>query len=501
MPWKATATLGVLLLLLGAPVANGAPPAGEDETLLDLDEPVHTAYGDEPGDLVPVDTSQLPFDEGLIEDQHPVHPYYTWYTLTAELFDLAEAYPGITNLYSAGQSHLGFDLWVLEIADFDDPDKVPLDEREVVYLDGGHHANEDLGVTMTMLWAQFLTGEHDTNETVEWIVENRHTVLVPLVNADGNHLNNRENANLVDLNRNYPQGWGQVEGDTSGPHPLSEPETRTVYELLHAYEPDYVNSFHTGIELMLYPWGYTDELPPDEQVYRTICEEIGEPDPDFCGTVNHAIYPAGGGMIESAYGHVGSIAYSYELSEEQSMPASLEDPRERMDRYWQGVEHAFLNVEKYGAHPTLTIQDLQGAPGEAITLTASIQNEGYGNLTDAEVTLSFPGASEDTVPTGFLAPNETTTVTLETRLQEGIDVDEIELTLTYEERAQASPTEQRSVIIPANLTQDGIEILQAGDVATSQADEDETSSVSVPGLVATLGAFGVALGALRAGRG
>jgi murein peptide amidase A len=69
--------------------------------------------------------------------------------------------------------------------------------------------------------------------------------LVPTYNPDGLAAHHRRNAHGVDLNRNYPYHWADLDGNyESGPHPGSEPETRAMMRFLSALQPDYVLSFH-----------------------------------------------------------------------------------------------------------------------------------------------------------------------------------------------------------------------------------------------------------------
>ncbi|MGI8804082.1 MAG: DUF2817 domain-containing protein [Thermoleophilaceae bacterium] len=73
-----------------------------------------------------------------------------------------------------------------------------------------------------------------------WIVEN--------LNPDGFARGVRQNADGVDLNRNFPSGWRPfgVPFDQyhSGPRPLSEPETRAAARLVRSLRPDLTIWFH-----------------------------------------------------------------------------------------------------------------------------------------------------------------------------------------------------------------------------------------------------------------
>lgn len=69
--------------------------------------------------------------------------------------------------------------------------------------------------------------------------------VVPTYNPDGLEAGTRKNARGVDLNRNYPYRWADLDGNyESGPRPASEPETRAMMRFLRAVRPDHVLSFH-----------------------------------------------------------------------------------------------------------------------------------------------------------------------------------------------------------------------------------------------------------------
>ena len=69
--------------------------------------------------------------------------------------------------------------------------------------------------------------------------------VVPVVNPDGLARHTRRNAHGVDLNRNFPHDWADLDGNyESGPRPASEPETRAVMAFLRQVRPRRVLSFH-----------------------------------------------------------------------------------------------------------------------------------------------------------------------------------------------------------------------------------------------------------------
>jgi murein peptide amidase A len=69
--------------------------------------------------------------------------------------------------------------------------------------------------------------------------------VVPTYNPDGLAAGTRKNARGVDLNRNYPSNWVDLDGNyESGSRPASEPETRAMMAFLRKVRPDHVLSFH-----------------------------------------------------------------------------------------------------------------------------------------------------------------------------------------------------------------------------------------------------------------
>ncbi len=89
--------------------------------------------------------------------------------------------------------------------------------------------------------------------------------VVPLLNPDGYHLNTRANANNVDINRNLPYNWREDSEELSGTEPLTEPESRAIFQFIQTQKPVIVASLHwalaeidpdgaQSIELAQYMW-------------------------------------------------------------------------------------------------------------------------------------------------------------------------------------------------------------------------------------------------------
>jgi protein MpaA len=112
-----------------------------------------------------------------------------------------------------------------------------------VVVVGCIHGNETAGIAV----ARVLASRRPPAGVDLWIV--------PDMNPDGVAADTRDNANGVDLNRNFPWSWRPAPremGEYPGRHPLSAPESRAVYALLLRLEPRLVVWYHQ-------PLGVVDE--------------------------------------------------------------------------------------------------------------------------------------------------------------------------------------------------------------------------------------------------
>ncbi|MBV9354954.1 MAG: DUF2817 domain-containing protein [Chloroflexi bacterium] len=76
--------------------------------------------------------------------------------------------------------------------------------------------------------------------------------LVDEMNPDGAAALTRQNAHGVDLNRNFPYRWAPVTDPTyySGPHALSEPESRAALGLIRRVKPAVTIWYHQHEDLV-----------------------------------------------------------------------------------------------------------------------------------------------------------------------------------------------------------------------------------------------------------
>ncbi len=101
------------------------------------------------------------------------------------------------------------------------------------------HGNEDAGAAIIDRLA------------VDPVPDGVELWLVRSMNPDGQARQIRQNANAVDLNRNFPHNWGElgVPGDWQygGAGPASEPETQAIVALGDLVRPDLILWYHQDL--------------------------------------------------------------------------------------------------------------------------------------------------------------------------------------------------------------------------------------------------------------
>jgi hypothetical protein len=106
--------------------------------------------------------------------------------------------------------------------------------------------------------------------------------VVPTYNPDGLAAGTRKNAHGVDLNRNFPNDWADLDGNyESGPEPASEPETRAMMKFLRKVKPRRILSFHQ-------PLYGVDTDTKDRKFARRVARKLDLPRKTFdCGGTCH----------------------------------------------------------------------------------------------------------------------------------------------------------------------------------------------------------------------
>ncbi|MEQ9460109.1 MAG: DUF2817 domain-containing protein [Phycisphaeraceae bacterium] len=135
--------------------------------------------------------------------------------------------------------------------------------RELIVFIAGIHGSEPAGVPLVRQMAAVLKANPE-------MLEGRRVVIVSNANPDGLARGRRFNNNGIDLNRNFPARNHSTERDRHGIRPLSEPESRALYDLFKSLpRPARVITLHQPLECIDYDGPETTTLPLAEVLAAT----------------------------------------------------------------------------------------------------------------------------------------------------------------------------------------------------------------------------------------
>ena len=223
---------------------------------------------------------------------------------------------------------------MLQISDWSNEARPDGSPKDVVYIDGGHHGNEHLGTELAFLTAKlYIEGWEEGDQDVMELLSTTELHILIMLNADGNDFDTRWNVNQVDLNRNYDHYWNTCPTTQPGSSAFSESETLANSIYMNDVVPDadlYV-TMHTGVWIMLYPWGKWPEQPPDWEMYHHIRDEVNSNISDIpIRNANQGLYPNCGTSRDYGYGVMGYPTFTFETDDEQFLLGTVEAVSDRL---------------------------------------------------------------------------------------------------------------------------------------------------------------------------
>ena len=288
--------------------------------------------------------------------------YHTLAQIQSILEGIAANHSDIATLYSIGTTYEGRDIWCLEISD-----NPGVDEGEPgVFFMGVHHAREWPSAEICLYIANNLTAGYGVNSTITDWVNSRRIWIVPVQNPDGYYYSHdlgidwRKNRDYfpqygtygVDTNRNYdgscdgnPSGaWGAVTSWAishypdnecyDGPGPTSELEDQAIASIFKNNNISACITYHTYGEEVMWPWGYTYGVTPDNTYISQVGQQIASRIQVQSGGGTYdphqsvGLYPTVADTIDFAYGYShyiqghATFVYCIEACNEFQPPAS-----------------------------------------------------------------------------------------------------------------------------------------------------------------------------------
>ncbi|KAK9680825.1 Carboxypeptidase activation peptide [Popillia japonica] len=254
--------------------------------------------------------------------------YQRYDTIQEYLSELAANYPDIVSVEEIGTSYEGRGISMIKIG-------AGSSDNPIILVDGGIHARE----WISPAFVTYLIQELVENEDNRNMIESTNWLIIPVLNPDGyeyTHTSARlwrktRSPGLlctgVDGNRNFDFHWMETGAsalqcsDTfAGSAPFSESETSALRDVVLAYG-DQIKlylTFHSYGNYLLYPWGYTSELPEDADVLDALAVDVEAAIASVAGTrytigsSTNVLYAAAGGSDDWVKG-IGGVALSYTI--------------------------------------------------------------------------------------------------------------------------------------------------------------------------------------------
>ncbi|XP_049742623.1 carboxypeptidase Z [Elephas maximus indicus] len=291
----------------------------------------------------------------------------------------------IAKTYSIGRSFDGKDLLVIEFSGR--PGQHELMEPEVKLI-GNIHGNEVAGREMLIYLAQYLCSEYLLgNPRIQRLINTTRIHLLPSMNPDGYEVaaaegagyngwtSGRQNAQNLDLNRNFPDLTSEyyrlagVRGARSDHIPVPQhywwgkvaPETKAVMKWTRTIPFVLSASLHGGDLVVSYPFDFSQHPQeekmfsptPDEKMFKLLARAYADVHPMMmdqsehrCGgnflrrgsVINGADwYSFTGGMSDFNYLHTNCFEITVELG------CVKFPPKEALYTLWQHNKESLLN--------------------------------------------------------------------------------------------------------------------------------------------------------------
>ncbi|XP_078428883.1 carboxypeptidase D isoform X2 [Wolffia australiana] len=267
--------------------------------------------------------------------------------------------------------------WAIEISD-----KPGMTEPEPAFkFIGNMHGDEPVGRELLFRLADWLCDNFMKDPLATFIVKNVHLHILPTMNPDGFTLRRRENANNVDLNRDFPDQFFPMNDDMY----LRQPETLAVMNWIKEQHFTASASLHGGALVANYPWDGTPDsrkeynASPDDKTFREMAKVYSlshlnmSMSAEFPNGVTNGAhwYPIYGGMQDWNYIHGGCFELTLELSDIK-WPKAAE-----LEAIWMMNRVSMLNLIAWTVKAGLHGRIVSSSTGQPLPASVSIKGIDY----------------------------------------------------------------------------------------------------------------------------
>ncbi len=340
--------------------------------------------------------------------------FYTYQELLAALDNMRAQFPELISAKAAiGQTTTiqGRPVYWMRISN--NPE-VEQGKPKVLYT-ALTHAREPLSMQQMIYQMWYLLENYGSDPEITYLVDNMEMYFVPCVNPDGYIYNqqtnpsgggmhrknmriNGDNSIGVDLNRNFGYMWGFDNSGSSptpssntyrGTGPFSEPETQIVKEFAETFEFSLALNNHTYSDLLIYPWGYQNQLTPDGEVFSAFASLLTRENNYTYGTCYETLsYFANGGSDDWFYGEQQTKNKVFAFTPEAGSPSDGFWPAmSRIEEICAGHTGMNLFLARLAmAYAEVEFQSDQFVESHEFSLPFEIKN--YGLESEATFTVS-----------------------------------------------------------------------------------------------------------------
>lgn len=231
---------------------------------------------------------------------------YTYEQMTLDIKELVKKYPSIISYQSLGKTKFNRDIWAVKLGK----------GKTNILINASHHAREWITTNLVMNMLEAYAREYENQEEVGGykvndLLNKISIYFVPMVNPDGvtlqqkgisafpkevqedlirmnggsyNFTRWKANAEGIDLNRQYPAGWGSLDtgGYTpyyqfyKGEYPLQAAEVKVLTDFVYKIKPEIAVSYHsTGRRVYWYFSKEQKNIERDHQIALKIGKLTG----------------------------------------------------------------------------------------------------------------------------------------------------------------------------------------------------------------------------------
>ncbi|XP_012216053.2 carboxypeptidase D-like [Linepithema humile] len=382
-----------------------------------------------------------PLDVEQPQDDDYVTTSYTHYEDLRRLFhSLEQKYPHLARMFSIGKSVEGRDLLVLEISE-NVAQRSP-GEPMVKYV-ANMHGDEPVGRELLIILGQHLLNQYGRDDRITRLVNQTDIYLMPSMNPDGfekslegkceskDDFSGRENANHVDLNRDFPDQFDRrLSQLRKGNAILNGRQNETIAMMTWISSQPFVLSgnLHGGAVVASYPY--------DSGIPRTCCIESKSPDDNLFKYLAHVyadnhpemrrgnacppeVFPGGvtngaywyevvGGMQDFNYARSNAFEITFELSCCKYPPGSTIPDQWRLNKesLIKYLEQAHIGIKGF-------VRDKDGNPIQSANIVVEGINHNITSTADGEYwRLLLPGTYSVYATAWGYEPSEPVNVTV-----------------------------------------------------------------------------------------